>query len=153
MEYYLHKQYKKVNFFWEKCVGEDWGCGFKEVSYFFVWSPSGLLFSADILYHTCIKLLLFYVLTYVCTKLWFLNSIFLPIVLVVQECRSKLLAAGFQELKEREHWEIQPTNKASQEIFLSIKLSDFLIAFFWFCFTNRTFRPVHFPNWFFVIPE
>lgn len=30
---------------------------------------------------------------------------------VVQESRAILVAAGFQELKEREHWEIKPANK------------------------------------------
>jgi len=31
--------------------------------------------------------------------------------LVVHECRKKLVAAGFQELRESDHWNIEPRNK------------------------------------------
>ena len=37
-------------------------------------------------------------------------------VLVVNECRKVLLAAGFKQLEEKEHWDIKPSDKVRNEI-------------------------------------
>ena len=36
-------------------------------------------------------------------------------VSVVNECRKVLSAAGFKELKEKEHWDIRPSDKVRNE--------------------------------------
>ena len=43
-------------------------------------------------------------------------------VSVVNECRKVLSAAGFKQLKEKEHWDMKPSDKVRNEIWVFIKL-------------------------------
>ena len=40
---------------------------------------------------------------------------------VVNECRKVLTSAGFKELKEREHWDVKPTDKVPYGALLRIQ--------------------------------
>ena len=35
------------------------------------------------------------------------------VVSVVNECRKVLISAGFKELKERDHWDVKPSDKVT----------------------------------------
>ena len=41
-------------------------------------------------------------------------------VSVVNECRKVLSAAGFKQLKEKEHWDMKPSDKVRVRVFIKL---------------------------------
>ena len=52
--------------------------------------------------------------------------------LVVEECKARLVAAGFSEIKESEPWDVKPKDKVQVKIsYLNICICTVITPVFW----------------------